>query len=236
MNNIKQFFYISCSLFFMGSLNIAISYADDNQIPFSECNGYSKTEVLINAPLVDVFNKQHEFVPSQNSSHISVVLVSTSWCCHCPYVIDKLMALSTNIGDHQGKIKFFFVLLGNEEDEDVKKHFKVSKNSVICKSISPFNVKNIDAVPCCIVFDHTGKQVFRYDGKIDYSCDKFKKYLGELIKNIDKDAKEKSRCTKNKKKCKICRVDLVSDNECSQKNACRNSGKFRIKGVSRKRK
>lgn len=235
MNNIKLFLHASISFLFFDASNIAIASTEELQIPFSNCIGYSKTNILIDSPLTDIDGQHQSFLPSSQNSHISVVLFSTSWCCHCPYVADQLWKLSTNVKFPKGKIRFFFVLVGNETDKEVKRHFAKSESSVICKSVSPFCLKNLDAVPCCAVYDHMGNQVFRYDGRMEYNCDKFKNFLMSLIKNIDTNTNKNSICTNNKKNCKMCCVSLVEKNDRLKKDAIRNPGKRRIKHISKKR-
>lgn len=116
------------------------------------------------------------------SDTVNIVFFSTTWCCHCPYVGSTLSNLAKKVNGQ--KVRFFYVLIGHESDDQVKAHFKnTNSNIVICKSISSLKLGNqINSVPCCIVFNKHGKIAFRYDGKRNYDSEDFKQFLIGLAK------------------------------------------------------
>ena len=120
-------------------------------------------------------------VTSQQSDTVNVVFFSTTWCCHCPYVCETLTNLAAKLKGQ--KVRFFYVLIGHESDAQVKAHFNTSSsNIVVYKAMSSLKLEGINSVPCCIVFDKNGNEVFRHAGKRDYNTNDFKKFLMGLAK------------------------------------------------------
>ena len=184
MKNMKLFLF---SIALLGS-NV---FASD--LPFSGKSGFSTREVGFKNNVVDIDGNIFTDIQSE-SNNIYVVFFSTTWCCHCPDVAKIMSKVADDMKVCQN-VKFLYVLVGNESDNDVKKHFNINlpKNVSICKSISSFGLKGVDIVPSCVVFNRQGKQVFRYDGKVDYNCQEFKQFLRRLsaasdAKNIRKDS------------------------------------------------
>jgi thiol-disulfide isomerase/thioredoxin len=184
MKNIKLFLL---SIAFLSGNVFASS------LPFSEKSGFSTKEVVFKDNIVDIDGNIFTDIDTE-SNNIYVVFFSTTWCCHCPDVAKIMSKVAHDMIECQN-VKFLYVLVGNESDKEVKKHFNINlpKNVSICKSISSFSLKGVDIVPSCIVFNRQGKQVFRYDGKVDYNCQEFKQFLLRLstasdAKNIRKDS------------------------------------------------
>lgn len=186
MKNIKLLF---CHL----SIALSSFYTSATEIPFSNKCGFSSRDVSFKRHVVslegDIFTDIHA-----NSDALYVVFFSTTWCCHCPDVAKNIAKLANEMLPYKN-IKFLYVLVGDESDKEVKKHFNISlsKNVTICKSFSTFDLKGVDIVPSCVVFNKQGKQVFRYDGKVDYNCKQFKDFLLHLssapnTENIRKDS------------------------------------------------
>lgn len=168
MKKIKLLF---SSLLYLGAASIACAQAP-TQLPFSACGGISYE----NLNLTNLSKQVKTEVGS-----VSVILFSTSWCCHCPFTTEKMMNVAEKLKS-KGNIKFYFVLLGNATKCEAEKHFgsTQSNNVTICDPIRSAVSIGIDSVPCCVILNQCGIQVFRYNGRINYDCKDFIGYLEKL--------------------------------------------------------
>lgn len=168
MQKIKLLF---SSLFYLSLASIACEQAPA-QLPFSACGGISYENLNLTN-----LSKQ---IKTEDGS-ISVILFSTSWCCHCPFTTEKMMKVAEKLKS-MDNIKFYFVLLGNATRCEAEKHFgdKLSNNVTICDPVRSAASIGIDSVPCCVILNQCGVQVFRYNGRINYDCIDFISYLEKL--------------------------------------------------------
>lgn len=150
-------------------------------VPFAKEPGFSESQVQINSNISSVDGINYRDVGSK-SDNVYVLFFSTTWCHSCPKVATSLSKLASAISMNNKNIKFLYVIIGNESNTDVKRHFddlKV-KGVEVCQAMPYTKLSGIECVPSCIVFDKRGKQVFRYDGSTNYNCDEFKNFLIKL--------------------------------------------------------
>ena len=171
-------------LLFCASILSGVLFGSHCSVPFEDESGFSRTKISINSRISSIKGNNYADI-GQKSENVYVIFFSTTWCCNCPEVAKSLSRLAETLNKrfNNTKIKFIYIIVGNESNEAVEEHFKdLSGDYVdVCSAISCVHLDGIRCVPSCIVLDKCGNQVFRYDGQKGYDCDEFKDFLISLV-------------------------------------------------------